>query len=276
MIQRIWALMRYMFGSLIFSLAGTLFVILTLLSWAVLFPLGQGTPDFENYFLIVAALGGTITFLATLTIASRANRAENFPLIARLPSRVEYITAVFLAALAFGGLMQLLVGLLALIGGPEMLAGHILQIPPVWIAVDVLAAVLALHATDLVSSGWSRVIIFGSLAILLIGQNVVERLNSWILQLISTASSALYARQIEGAAAIMGSISAWLYGSGNGFLADVFGIIFWPFRAIADAVIGGGFTRSEAMAPAALLLYATVLFLIAADLFAGKDLDMPE
>lgn len=276
MTRRVWVLGRHMFGSLMFSLAGTLLVILALAAWAVLFPPGQGTPDFENYFLIIAALGGTITFLATLTIASRANRAENVPLLTRLPSRVEYITAVIAAALAFGLLLQLVVAALALIGGPEALAGRFLQIPPVWIALDILAAVLALQATDLVAAGWSRVVVFGTLAILLIGQNVVERVNSWLLQGVSSLSSTLYARGVEGAANALGSLSAWLYGPGNDFLGTLLGLVFWPFRAITDAVLAGGFTRGQAMAPAVLLFYATGLFLLAAHLFATKDLEMLE
>ena len=265
-----------MAGSLLFSLAGTLFIILSLLFWAIFFPPGQGTPDFENYFLIIAALGGVVTFLSALTIASRANRAENYPLLTRLPSRVEYLTAVLAAALLFGMFMQFVVAVLALIGGPELLAVRFLQIPPVWIAIDILAGVLALHATDLVAAGWSRVIIFGTLALLLIGENIVERLNAWLLRFVSAISSAMYARQINGAADLLGNVSAWLYSSGTNFFADLLGIVFWPFRAITDAVIAGGFTRTQALAPAVLLLYATMLFLVAADLFATKDLEMLE
>jgi hypothetical protein len=276
MIRRVLVLTRYMAGSLLLSLAGTLFIILSLLFWAIFFPPGQGTPDFENYFLIIAALGGVVTFLSALTIASRANRAENYPLLTRLPSRVEYLTAVLGAALLFGMFMQFLVAALALISGPELLAARFLQIPPVWIAIDILAGVLALHATDLVASGWSRVIIFGSLALLLIGENIVERLNTWLLQLVSAISSAMYAQQITSVADLLGNVSAWLYSSGTNFFTDLLGIVFWPFQAISDAVIAGGFTRTQALAPAVLLLYATMLFLLAADLFATKDLEMLE
>ena len=101
MIRRVWELSRYFIQNLAFSLAGLVFVIISFLFWAVFFPPSQGTPDVENYILLIAAFGAAMTFLATLTIASRANRAENFPLIARLPSRVEYITSVFTAAVAF-------------------------------------------------------------------------------------------------------------------------------------------------------------------------------
>ena len=46
------------------------------------------------------------------------------------------------------------------------------------------------------------------------------------------------------------------------------------FRRLA--VFAGGFTPSQALAPAILLLYGAILFLIAATLFSGKDLEFVE
>ena len=74
-----------------------------------------------------------------------------------------------------------MVAVLALIRGPEMTVGKVLEAPPIWIALDLLAAIMALHASDLVASGWSRVVIYGTLAILLIAQSFVSRLNEWLL-----------------------------------------------------------------------------------------------
>jgi hypothetical protein len=51
--------------------------------------------------------------------------------------------------------------------------------------------------------------------------------------------------------------------------------LHWPFRAIVDGVTVS-FDRTEALAPAFLLLYATILFLLAADFFATKDLHLIE
>jgi hypothetical protein len=203
MIRRIWELTRYYIRNLAFSLAGLVFIIATFLFWAIFFPPGQGTPDVENYILIIAAFGAVLTYLATLTIASKANRAENLPLIARLPSRVEYMTAVFTAAFVFSLMLQVLVAMLALIRGPNMALGKMLEVPPVWIALDLLAAILALHASDLVASGWSRVVIYGTLAILLIGQSFVEQINAWILTFVSNLSSIFYAQQLDSIASLM-------------------------------------------------------------------------
>ena len=276
MMRRIWELSRYYAKSLAFSLAGLVFIIFTFLFWAILFPPGQGTPDVENYFLIIAAFGAAMTFLATLTIASRANRAENLPLIARLPSRVEYITSVFTAALAFALLLQFMVAVLALIRGPQMSLGKMMEAPPIWIALDLLAAIMALHASDLVASGWSRVVIYGTLAILLIGQSFVQRLNEWMLAFMSNLSGFFYAQQLDSVATIMSRVSSWLSTAGESLLSGILNIVFWPFQAIGDATINGYFTPVQALAPAVLVLYASILFLIAADLFASKDLEMNE
>ena len=68
----------------------------------------------------------------------------------------------------------------------------------------------------------------------------------------------------------------WAYDSPLPVVANAAGMIFWPFRAMADAVFAGSFTPSQSLAPAILMLYGAILFLIAATLFAGKDLDFLE
>ncbi len=72
------------------------------------------------------------------------------------------------------------------------------------------------------------------------------------------------------------SAAAWAYDSPLSGLANIASIIFWPFRAMADAVFAGGFTPSQALGPAILVLYGAILFLIAATLFSGKDLEFLE
>lgn len=276
MSRRLLVLTGYFLRSLSFSLTGLIFVIVTLLYWAIFFPPGQGTPDMENYVIIIGAFGGLMTFLATLTIAAKSYRAENSPLLVRLPSRIEYITAVFSSASAFALMLQVLVALLALIRGPETSLGQLIEIPPIWLALNILAAMMALHASDLVSSGWSRVVVYGVLALLLIGQGVVDRITSWLATLVSTLSSMFYTQQWTAPAELFGKFAGWLRGSGNGVLSRMLDLVFWPFRAIFDAVFAGYFTPTQALAPAVIVLYATILFLIAADLFATKDLEMPE
>ena len=151
-----------------------------------------------------------------------------------------------------------------------------MEAPPIWIALDLLAAIMALHASDLVASGWSRVVIYGTLAILLIGQSFVQQLNEWIFAFMSNLSSFFYAQQLDSVASLLSRATTWLGGAGESLLGSLLNIVFWPFQAIGDATINGYFTPVQALAPAVLVLYASILFLIAADLFASKDLEMNE
>ncbi|MCP4428919.1 MAG: hypothetical protein GY803_30920, partial [Chloroflexi bacterium] len=68
----------------------------------------------------------------------------------------------------------------------------------------------------------------------------------------------------------------WFSDGEPGLASRIFDWLIWPFTAISDAVINGFFNTSQALAPAVILLYATILFLLAADLFAGKDLEFIE
>ncbi|MEZ4516332.1 MAG: hypothetical protein R3C44_05655 [Chloroflexota bacterium] len=216
------------------------------------------------------------TFLATITIATRANRLENYPFVTRLQSRVEYLVAVLLASLIAGGLMQLLVAGLALIRGPELTTAGLLSLAPIWLGLDILVAVLALHATDLVSSGWSRVIIFGLLAILLILNSMGQSSESWFADRLNDVATVFANMNLVFFADLLNSLAGSLRGESLGALSSAAGTVFWPFRSITDAIFNGSLTTSQALAPAVLLLYGTILFLIAANLFATKDLEFVE
>ncbi len=276
MMQRIWALTAYFTKSVFFSLTGLILLILSLAYWVLFFPPGQGTPDFENYVIVIGAMGAATTFLLTLSLSARASRLENYPLLVRLPSRVEYLVAVMLGSLILGVGLQLLVAGLALIRGPDMTVGHVLMIPPLWVAVDILAAVLAAHASDLVTSGWSRVIVFSLLAVLLILQGMSASPDSWLVSRLYDLSNVFLdfdmMRLSDAAAALAGGIGSNTMSA----VSQAAGIVFWPFQAMRDAVFAGGFSPSQALAPAVLLLYSAILFLIGATLFAGKDLDFIE
>jgi hypothetical protein len=169
-----------------------------------------------------------------------------------------------------------LVALLALFEGPEMTLLLALDIPPIWIAVNMLAAVLALHASDFATAGWSRVYIFGILAVFLFGQNINESATNWLATQVGRLSNFFLNRDIISLSEITRTFSAWLTREGAETLQQLFGFVFWPFRAISEAILQGSFNPTQAMAPAILILYATILFMLAADLFANKDLDFTE
>lgn len=274
--QRIWTLTTFFLQNLFTSFAGLIYLILALVYWYLFFPPDQGTPDYDNYVLIIGGLGAALSFLMTLSLAARANEAANYPFLVRLPSKVEYLTAVLLSTIIATTGLQLLVALLALFEGPDMTLPLALDIPPIWIAVNILAAVLALHASDLATAGWSRVYIFGILAIFLFGQNINDSVTNWLAERFGRLSSFFLSRDIISLSDAASTFSGWLTREGTETIQQVFGFIFWPFRAISDAILQGSFNPTQALAPAILMLYATILFMLAADLFANKDVDFTE
>lgn len=278
MTQRIAALSGYFFRRLGFSLTGLLYLIAALVYWRVMFSPEQGTPDVSYYILVLAALGVGLSFFTTLSLASRAYQAAYAPWIVRLPSRVEYLTAVLLTTFLFATTLQLLVALLALFRGPDLTLSQTLLIPPVWIALNVITAVLTLHATDFVAAGWSRVYLFGLIAIFLFGQSLNNNssLNTWLIMRLSTLSRTFSGQGLAFLAAPLNNLSLWLQHDGPATLSHFFSLPFWPFRAIVDAIVAGRFNSSQALAPAVLLLYATLLIMLAADLFAHKDMELIE
>ncbi len=276
MIQRILILTGYFAKNLFFSLTGLILIILSIIFWAIFFPPGQGTPDVENYIILIGAWGAGATFLVTLSVSSRAARMENYPMLVRLPSRIEYLAAVLLSALALGMLLQLLVAGLAMIRGPELTGADFLAIPPMWLSVNLLAAVLAAHASDLVTTGWSRVVVFGLLAVALILNSASASPESWFSDRLNDLAELFNRINLMWFADLTMSAADWAYDSPLSAVARASSILFWPFRALTDAVFAGGFSPSQALAPAVILLYGSILFLIAAMLFAGKDLDFLE
>ncbi len=276
MMRRVSILTTYFTKSVFFSLTGLILLILSLAYWVLFFPPGQGTPDVENYIIVIGALGAAATFLVALSMSARASRLENYPLLVRLPSRVEYLAAVLFGSLILGVGLQLLVAGLALIRGPDFSAAHLLMIPPLWLSIDILAAVLAAHASDLVTSGWSRVIIFGLLALFLILKGLTASPDSWLVTRLYDLSGTLLGLNLLWLSDAAITVANWFSGDTVNALAQAAGIVFWPFQAMGDAVFAGGFTPSQSLAPAVLLLYSAILFLIGATLFAGKDLDFIE
>lgn len=274
MSQRISVLMAYFFRRLFGSVSGALYILFTLGYWLILFNPQQQTPDIDYFLLVAGLFGPIIAFLITLTLANWANQAINYPFLVRLPSRVEYLTAVFLATLTSALILQLLLAILALVfQGPNLSLSHILEIPPLWIAPTVLAITLAMHASDLVTNGWSRVYVFGLLAIFLFGQSLT---NDILLRLLNGVNR--YASN-QGWLQVIDQVTTWINAissSDTNVIARVASALFWPFEAIIQAILSGAYTTTQAVAPAILLLYATILFILAADLFVNKDLILTE
>lgn len=273
MIQRISTLGRYFVREMLSSLTGVLYLLLTFAFWFLLFNPQQQTPDAAYYQLIIGGFGAGMAFLVTLSIAAKANDAQHYPFLVRLRSRVEFVTAVLASSLTVTLIYQALLGLLALFNGPSFTIGHLLEIPPIWLAPMILAAILALHASDFITIGWSRIYVFGILAILLFGQGLQNQ------GLSSLATSLSRFTLNQGWVEISSRLSDYantLSQTDENVVSRLFGFVFWPFEALANGITNGYFTANQALAPAILLLYATVLYLLAVDLFANKDLEFTE
>lgn len=273
--QQIWVLTHYFIRRGLWSLTGLFYLIGSLLFWYFFFPPQQGTPNIANYMLLIGVFGGVIAFLLTLTLTSQANRAVNYPFLVRLPSRVAYLTAVLLATLFITLLLQGLVALLALYNGPEVNL-RLLELPPLWLALNLLAIVLAFHASDFVTAGWSRVYVYGTLALLIVSQNSGGLLGQLLINQLNTFNRFLMRQGMLSFSNQIAHFSNWLQGDGADGMVNLLGTAFWPFHAIIEAIIAGGFNAIQALAPAVLLLYATILFMLAADLFANKDIEFIE
>lgn len=277
MSQRIFSLTTYLFRSLLFSLAGLLYILLTLAFYIIFFDPRQRTPDTDYFILVIGLFGLALSFLTTLSVSARANQAVYFPFLVKLPSRVEYLTAVISASLLYVALVEGVLAILSLaINGPSIDFIQALVILPLWVSADLLFVALALHATDLVTLGWSRVYVFGILGLLLYMQSGTDLVRTWLSELFNGLGSSLLSANLNSLAAVAFDISGWFSTSGISFLDGLFGFIFWPFRAITTATISGSFSFSQALAPAILILYATCLFILASRFFAKKDLFLTE
>ncbi|MCA9956952.1 MAG: hypothetical protein KC434_19615, partial [Anaerolineales bacterium] len=111
MMQRISVLTRYLSKTMIFSLSGVLYLLVTLAFWFLLFNPQQQTPDEAYYQLIIGGFGTAMAFLVTLSIAARANSAEHYPFMVRLQSRVEFVTAVLASSILITLFYQLVLTL---------------------------------------------------------------------------------------------------------------------------------------------------------------------
>jgi hypothetical protein len=275
--NRIFALTGYLSRSFAFSLSGLLYALAALAFFLVFFSPGQRTPDADYFTLMLGGFGGALSFLSTLSVAAVANRVESYSLLARLPSRIEYLAAILFSSVSFATLFQLVMALLAWqLGGVDMTVGRALDIPPLWLALNILMSVLALHASDFVAAGWSRAILYGMLLVLLFVQNYGAELGSWFGARFGNLSSWFLMRGWLEVATQAQAAANWFYGDGGARFGELLAIPFWPFLTVLDGVIAGVFRGLEGLAPAVLLLYATILFLLASGLLADKDLMLVE
>lgn len=277
MFRRVITLTSYLLYRLLFSISTPIYLAVTASFYWIAFQ--TRTPEPAYFILIIGLFGAMIAFFSTLSFAGRANEAQSYPFILRLESRVEFLASILLASVIYSTIFQLVVTMVVMFrNGSLITLFDLIVVPPLWLSINLLLIVVAMHASDFVTRGWSRIWLFGMLAFLLLFGDGSSGLSKWLtdqlrqLTLEATEPDSLLQRFQENLLVWADFIS----GDGGVVLGRLFSIVFWPFNAIIDAVLNGGFTRTQAFAPAVLLLYATVLFLLASEFFANKDILLVE
>ncbi len=234
--NRIWTLSLFLIRDLYRSLAGIVPLAVGLGFGLIAFEYGMD----QGQFITVAGIGtGAICLLTTLLLASRANRASSYLLVARLHRRSELLAALVLSGLAITA------ALAVLITAGNLLTDRLsldfpsaLWVLPTWLPLWVLAASLALPLSALVGRGGSHLAGYMILSALLIAND---------------RKALLVARGLD-----------WLAGAVSAIL--------WPPATLLAQASAGNHGRLYALAWAFTLTYGILLFGLAISFFEDKDL----
>ncbi|MFN2227185.1 MAG: hypothetical protein ACK2UY_12775 [Anaerolineae bacterium] len=238
--SRIWILTWFLVRDLFRSPAGIVPLAAALAFGLIAFEYGMDQPQFMS----VAGVGtGGICLLTGLLLAGRANRAWTYPLLARLKRRSELLAAIVLASLVITAVLSLL------IGGGNLATGRLtLEFPSAlwilltWPAVWLLAAALALPLSILTSRAGSYLAGWVLLAALLVGYDQRVRLEQ----------------------------------RGLGRVVEVISVLLWPVTTLLSRASANVHDRSYFLALGLTVTYAAVIFVLAGETFADKDLLWPE
>ena len=237
MMRRIFTLALFLTRNLFRTLLGVLPPVLTLLVYRLTFTYrDQGDPAY------LTAMGGAglafVGIITALLVADRANRAAMFPLVARLPRRVEYLAAVVTSiVLIMIGMATLYLALVLGLRHMTLTPMQLMLIMPRWLTIFIFSATLGLMMSKLASRGGSHIIVFTALGLMALSREQLRFLNA--------------------------GESSWLIAS-----------IEFLVRPITDVLTASLETNALQVLPglALDLAYAAMLFTIAAWLFHRKDL----
>lgn len=234
--NRTWTLTDFLIRDLFRSLASIVPLAMALAFGIIAFEYGMD----QAQFVTVAGVGiGAICLLTTLLLASRANRASSYPLVARLRSRTELLAALMLGGLSVTGVLAVAITVVnLLIGRLTLDYPSALWILPTWLVLWILAAALALPLSALTSREGSHLFGYVLLTALL----------------------------------VLNDQRAWLRAHRLDWLVKGISLVLWPTTTLLSRASAGIHDRSYFLALAATLLYAVLVFGLAAQLFADKDL----
>jgi hypothetical protein len=233
---RIWTLTLFLIRDLFRSLAGIVPLGVGLAFGLIAFEYGMD----QAQFITVGGIGiGAICLLATLLLASRANRASSYPLIARLHWRAELLATLMLGGLIITIVLAILITIFNLLVGRLTLDfPSALWILPTWAALWLMAAALALPLSALVGRGGSHIAGYVLLTALLVAND---------------QKSALQTRGLD-------------------WLVRVVTAILWPVTTLLNQASANIHDRNYFLALGMTLTYAGLFFLLAVQLFEDKDL----
>ncbi len=234
--RRTWTLTWFLTRDLFLSLAGIVPLAASLVFGVLAFEYGMD----QSQFITVAGVGfGAVSLLTTLLLASRANRASSYLLVARLHSRTE-----LLAALAAGGLGITIV-LAVVVASANLLAGRLtldfpsaLWILPSWLVLWLLTVALGLPLSALVGRAGSHLVGYVTMAVLLVAND----------------QRALLRRR------------------GLDWFVNSVATVLWPVNTLLAHASAGRHDRVYFLALVLTMAYALSLFILSAQLFADKDL----
>lgn len=234
--SRVWTLTGFLTRDLFRSMAGIVPLALALAFGLIAFEYGMD----QAQFITVGGLGiGAICFMSTLILASRANRASSYLLLARLHRRAELLAALILSGLGITTILAILIAVANLLTGRLTLeSSSAAWIIPSWLPLWLLAAALALPLSALVERGSSHLAGYVVLAALLVANDQ----------------------------------EAWLAARGLDWLNRLVDTVLWPVKTLLSQASAGNHNQSYLLAGALTLAYTGLLFGLARTLFEDKDL----
>lgn len=233
---RIWTVAVFLTRDLFRSLSGIVPLALALAFGLIAFQYGM---DQAQFITVGGVATGGLCLVTVLLLATRANRASSYLLVARLRWRAELLAALVLSSLGITALLALLITLGNLLAGRLTLDfPSALWIPPTWLPFWLLTASLALSLTGLVGRGGSNLAGYAFLTALLIANDR----------------------------------KATLADHGLNWLARAVTVILWPVTTLLGQASAGNHGRGYFLAGGLTLVYACLSFGLAMLFFEGKDL----
>jgi hypothetical protein len=234
--NRIFVLATLLVRDLFLSLAGIVPLAAALAFGLIAFEYGMD----QAQFITVAGVGTLgICLLTTLLLASRANRATSYLVLARLHQRADLLLSIIFASISITVVLAILIASGNLLTGRLSLnPTSVFWILPTWLFLLLLAASLGLVLSGLVARDGSHLAGYLLLTGLLIAHDRAEVLS---------------ARGLDS-------------------LVQIVSAILWPVSTLLSRASAGSLDRVYFIAGILTLVYAALLCALAAILFQRKDL----